>query len=121
MRLGYEIFHRDLSTAVDFYVNVLGFEASDSADSADYVVVHRGEVRVGCCLREDAETTERRPPKGSEIVLRIEDVEAEYDRVVATGWPIADALRERPWGLTDFRLFDPSGQYLRITNSAARS
>jgi hypothetical protein len=38
------------------------------------------------------------------------------DRVVAAGWPLEEDLQDRPWGLTDFRILDPGGYYLRITN-----
>ena len=53
---------------------------------------------------------------GVEIVLEVEDLDAEYARVSATGWPLLDALEDRPWGLSDFRLADPDGYYLRITS-----
>lgn len=116
MEYGFEVFHRDVEVAASFYVSVLGFrrEASDGG-GADHVVVRRDGLRVGCTRHPDAPTAERRPPMGCEIVLRVDDVHAEWDRVVAAGWPIADPLRTRPWGLTDFRIFDPTGQYLRIT------
>lgn len=118
MQLSYEVFHRDIRTLVDFYVGVLGFQASEANLSSGHVVVRRDAVRVGCCRHDAADPSPRRPPNGSEIVLRVDDVEAEYARVVATGWPIADPLQDRPWGLTDFRVFDPAGQYLRISSAA---
>lgn len=121
MHVSYEVFHEDLRTLVDFYVDVLGFQRPDSDTSSDYVVVRRGHVRVGCCRHDRADPSPRRPPDGSEIVLRVDDVQAEHDRVLARGWPIADPLQDRPWGLTDFRVFDPAGQYLRLTNTTANS
>lgn len=117
MHMSYEVFHPDVAVLVDFYVEVLGFGPAEVALPADYVVVRRGQVRVGCCLHPRADPSPRRPEGGSEIVLRVEDVRTEYDRVVASGWPIADALQRRPWGLVDFRVFDPSGQYLRVTST----
>jgi len=50
-----------------------------------------------------------------ELVLEVDDVEAELDRVRSRGWPIEEELTVRPWGLRDFRLLDPNGYYLRIT------
>jgi uncharacterized glyoxalase superfamily protein PhnB len=38
------------------------------------------------------------------------------DRVVAAGWPLEQDLQDRPWGLTDFRVIDPAGYYLRVTS-----
>ena len=31
---------------------------------------------------------------------------------------MAEDLRARPWGLRDFRVLDPAGYYLRITDRA---
>ena len=115
--LSYEVFHRNVDALVDFYVGVLDFHRPESGPAEDYVVVRRGGVRVGCCRHDLAVSSPRRPPEGSEIVLRVDDVQADYDRVLASGWPLADPLQDRPWGLRDFRLFDPSGQYLRITGT----
>jgi len=36
----------------------------------------------------------------------------------AAGWPLDEDLQDRPWGLRDFRILDPDGYYLRITNRA---
>lgn len=118
MEIGYEVFHPNLAVLVGFYVEVLGFQGPQRTDGIDHVVVSRGQVRVGCTLSPDADAhpPSRWPPAGSEIVLRVKDVNAEYDRVIETGWPLADPLMKRPWGLTDFRVFDPTGQYLRISS-----
>lgn len=123
MRVGYEVFHHDVAALVRFYVDVLGFEPLPSAQEEIFVVVRRDIVRVGCTFHEDASPgpADRPPPTGSEIVLRVEDVDAEYAQVVRSGWPVANALREQTWGLRDFRLFDPSGQYLRVTEDVPRS
>jgi lactoylglutathione lyase len=60
----------------------------------------------------------RLPPAGVELVLEVDDVVAERDRIGAAGWPLAEDLRNRPWGLKDFRVLDPAGYYLRITDRA---
>jgi len=38
--------------------------------------------------------------------------------LTAAGWPLAEDLQDRPWGLKDFRILDPAGYYLRITDRA---
>lgn len=120
VHLSYEVFHRDIDALVDFYVEVLDFHRPESDPATGYAVVRRDNVGVGCCRHHHAGTTPRRPPHGSEIVLRVDDVQAEYDRILVSDWPLADPLQDRPWGLRDFRLFDPSGQYLRITSTASK-
>lgn len=123
MRLGYEVFHSDVGELVTFYVTVLGFEALPSDEQDIFVVVQRDAVRVACALHTDAIAgpTDRRPPHGSEIILRVDDIDAEYKRVRAANWPVADSLKEQTWGLRDFRIFDPTGQYLRITEDVRRN
>jgi lactoylglutathione lyase len=84
------------------------------------VSLTRGSVRIGAARRAVLDgAAERRPPTGVELVLEVDDVAAERDRVAAAGWPLAEDLRERPWGLTDFRILDPAGYYLRITSRAS--
>jgi lactoylglutathione lyase len=50
-----------------------------------------------------------------EIVLETPDLDALYERVRRSGYPLAAAMQDRPWGLRDFRVADPDGYYLRIT------
>ena len=56
---------------------------------------------------------------GVEIVLEVDDVDGWRDRVAASGHPILEPLRDRPWGLRDFRISDPDGYYPRITSRRA--
>jgi lactoylglutathione lyase len=76
----------------------------------------RGTVRIGVARRPVGGSAGRRPPVGVEVVLEVDDVAGERDQVVAAGWRLDEELQDRPWGLTDFRLVDPVGYYLRITN-----
>jgi catechol 2,3-dioxygenase-like lactoylglutathione lyase family enzyme len=118
MSLRFEIFPRDLDATVDFYTQVLGFTliGDQRREAAAYVSLQRGDVRVGAARRDVPDgLPARRPPAGVEIVLEVADVAGERDRVVAAGWPLDEDLRERPWGMSDFRILDPSGYYLRIT------
>jgi lactoylglutathione lyase len=65
---------------------------------------------------EQVDPRVRAVPAGVEIVLEVDDVAAAHDRVMAAGYPVEQDLQRRPWGLTDFRLHDPAGYYLRITS-----
>ena len=85
-----------------------------------YVALDRDGVHLGAAHRDDpVDRSARRPPTGIELVLEVDDLEAEHDRVLASGWPIEGPRQDRPWGLTDFRILDPAGHYLRITNRSA--
>jgi lactoylglutathione lyase len=115
-----EIFPDDLDSTADFYTRVLGFELVADRRAADdpYLALQRDGVRIGAARRgDDAHPEHRRPPTGVELVLEVDDLAGELERVRRAGWPVAEELQSRPWGLQDFRVLDPSGYYLRITES----
>jgi lactoylglutathione lyase len=111
----------DLDAVVAFYVDVLGFALTRDERAAEqpYVALGRGEVRVGAAARPEVPDREpRRPPAGVELVLEVDDLDADRARVAAAGWRVAEDITRRPWGLRDFRVLDPSGYYWRITERA---
>lgn len=116
-----EIFPPGLDPTVDFYTRVLRFTLDRDERHTDnpYVALRRGQVLLGAASR-DAHVIgdQRRPPTGVELVLEVDDVLAERDHVGRQGWPLEEDLVARPWGLRDFRVLDPSGYYLRITERA---
>ena len=121
MTLRIETFPQDLDAVVDFYTRILGFSVTKDQRHGPqlYVALERGRVRIGAGQRDVPHAPPgRRPPIGVELVLEVDDVAAERDRVVAQGWPLVEDLQSREWGLTDFRILDPEGYYLRITGRA---
>ena len=123
MRLRLELFVADMDRAIGFYRDVLGFALLRR--EPDYCSLRHGEVVLGLgpiaklpaaggYFTRPRLTQER--GLGVEIVLEVDDVRAAYDGVRDSGCPILGPLRDRPWGLTDFRLADPDGYYLRITS-----
>lgn len=118
MHLRIELFPADLDAFADFYVRVLGFEIVDDRrhHNIPYVAVQRDSVRIGALPAWEAvDPADRGVPTGAELVLEVDDVVSERNRVVAAGWPLSSDLTDQPWALSDFRLFDPDGYYLRIT------
>jgi catechol 2,3-dioxygenase-like lactoylglutathione lyase family enzyme len=140
VHLRLELFVDDLDVAVAFYTGLLGFEVLSRA--ADYTSVRRGEVTFGLGpvaklpADDDRPWPGRRGPDrpfgpgftrrrlandrgaGVEIVLELDGltaVAALHDRCLAAD-AVVDDLRQRPWGLWDFRIVDPDGYYLRITH-----
>jgi predicted enzyme related to lactoylglutathione lyase len=117
-KLRFEIFPADLDRTVDFYVGVLGFELlrDERGEQPPYPYMRRGEVRIGALGGSgEVPVGARRPPIGVELVLEVHELEAERERIIASGWPLTDDITEQPWGLRDFRLLDPDGHYWRIT------
>jgi lactoylglutathione lyase len=118
-----ELFVRDMDVSIDFYCRVLGFELTRREEG--YASVRSGEVVLGlgpiAKLPEmDGYFTRARLAgdrgAGVEIVLEVDDVVGFHERVHAAGYPVLEALQTRPWGLTDFRIADPNGYYLRPTS-----
>ncbi len=123
MHLRMELFVEDIDRAIAFYRDVLGFALLRRDEG--YASIRRGDVTLGlgpiAKLPDVGGHFTRHKLRanrgmGVEIVLEVADLEAEHARVRATGYPLLDALQDRPWGLADFRLADPDGYYLRITS-----
>lgn len=112
-----EIFPSDLDATADFYVQALGFVVTRDERDAEqpYLALARDDVQIGAAARPDVDHALRRPPVGVELVIEVDDLIRCRDQVLAAGWDIHEDLATRPWGLRDFRLLDPSGYYLRVT------
>ena len=119
-----ELFVEDMEASIAFYTRVLAFEFARH-EPGDYASLRLGGVVLGvgpvAKLPEEGgyfgrEIATLRRGLGVEIVLEVDDVDGWRDRVAASGYPILEPLRDRPWGLRDFRISDPDGYYLRITS-----
>jgi len=115
-----EIFPADLNATVRFYVDLLGFTlATDRrGDELPYLALERDDVRIGAVAVPGGAAGHRRPPTGVEIVVEVDFLHAERDRLRLAGWPLEEDIMRRPWGLQDFRVLDPDGYYLRFTTRA---
>lgn len=115
----------DLEVARAFY-GLLGFETAREETpgaEAGYLVLSRGPDLI-CFWGGTPRIAEhrffgRRPadtPRGQgvEIVIPVEDLDAMHDALRATG-RVVEPPRRRAWGARDFRVEDPFGYYLRIT------
>jgi predicted enzyme related to lactoylglutathione lyase len=115
-----ELFPADLDRFIAFYVQTLHFDVLvDQRDApVPYVHVQRGRARIGAVQTQDAvDSGLRSVPQGVEIVIEVNDLEAERDALIAAGYQLAEDVRDQPWGLRDFRIFDPDGYYLRFTTT----
>lgn len=122
MRLRLELFVTSVPESMEFYTRVLGFEVVHYRPD-DYSVFRKGGIQIA--LQEFSRLSNNHPLKprdgergglGMEIVLEVDDLDAAYARVLASQWPVADHLARRSWSSRDFRLLDPNGYYIRITD-----
>ncbi len=107
-----------------FYAK-LGFKVV-AKTSYGYVTLKSGPVVIALSPVTEAESHEtasfskyRRPPVGVEIVLyTTENLEAMHARLTSQGLKPTE-IRLQPWGVRDFRLTDPGGYYIRISEGHA--
>lgn len=125
MRFRLELFVENLDASIRFYEAALGFKLVRR--DADNASLERGDAVLGlgpiAKLPADAEgpgfTQARLAGErgaGVEIVLEVDDLDAALEDVTRAGGRVVEPVRDRPWGLRDFRLIDPDGYYLRITH-----
>nr|WP_240902239.1 VOC family protein [Arthrobacter silviterrae] len=113
-----EIFPGDVDVTTDFYER-LGFHVTARNDGPPrYASIRMGTVRIGVCEAEPVDPAQRAHPVMTEMVIEVDDVYALRDRIVDRGIIPTENLQEREWGLTDFRVTDPDGYYLRFTSRA---
>ena len=53
---------------------------------------------------------------GVEIILMIKNINNYYQKLINSKIKISQPLSTKPWGLSDFRIADPNGFYIRITS-----
>jgi lactoylglutathione lyase len=121
MKLRFELFVNDIQTSLQFYKKVLGFQSG--VPSNEYVDVFLDSVEIGLCKMDmlpdthplKTKSQEERKGLGVEIVLVVDNLEAYYNQVLDSQYPIAAPLQMQHWNLKDFRLLDPDGYYIRVT------
>jgi lactoylglutathione lyase len=122
----FELFVADLERSLMFYRDVLEFTvdcARVSSVTRTYIPIVNGPVRLGLGSLEQLGTDHyfhSESPAGRgvgvEIVLEVSDLFWYASRAEAAG-VMLEPVQLRPWGLTDFRLADPDGYYIRVTTN----
>lgn len=127
MTVRFELFVQDTSRSAEFYERSLGFTAARSARSSqgDYREIVNGAVHIGLCAVTSLNPghyfragADERSGIGVEIVLEVDDISA-YERQARLTGAIFEPMQHRPWGLWDFRVLDPDGYYIRVTEASA--
>ena len=98
----------DLQGALDYYTSVLGFDVAWEWGEPPYLAsVFRDQVEVNLSQNDAAGKL-----SASKVYFQVVDVDAYYERVTAAGAQVDVALADRPYGMKDFRILDPSGNEL---------
>jgi catechol 2,3-dioxygenase-like lactoylglutathione lyase family enzyme len=105
---------RNVKDTSDFY-HLLGFEGGQHEFNSDYAILKRGDIELHFFTFKELD-----PSKSyAGCYLRVQDVESIYACFTAAklpkfGIPRIDVLEDKPWGLKEFAVVDPSGNLLRI-------
>lgn len=120
--VGYVIlFVADLVRSVAFYRDVVGFplkfvdagyaEFGTTAVSFALYESRRAEWLIGSPVR---------PGPAAEIVLVVDDVDAERERLAAAGVPLLTEPTDRPWGHRTLHVADPDGFVVEFAQEIPR-
>lgn len=118
-----EIFPTSLPSTIHFYTSILRFTLLRHEDN--YAYFQRDNIFIGADASHPKDSVAvdakyRRPPTGVEIVIEVDDLDAERDWVVGKGYTLDADVMMQGWGLRDFRVVDPDGYYLRVTEQSLR-
>jgi lactoylglutathione lyase len=123
-RLGYVIlFVRDLERSVAFYRDVIGLPFRLQGDG--YVEFATQGAKFGLYDRNRLEELTGQDPEppdrpGGEVVLLVEDVDAEAARLGAAGAAILSGPVDRAWGHRTVHVLDPDGFVVELAEEIPR-
>lgn len=97
----------DLPQALGWYQRVLGFQiAWARGEPADHASVCRDAAEVNLAVEAGCNFSISR------VYFQTQGVDVYHDRVSRAGGRITVPLADRPYGMRDFRVVDPSGNEL---------
>jgi predicted enzyme related to lactoylglutathione lyase len=110
------IFHvADLAQALDYYQKVLGFRIAWTwGDPPDRASVCRDRVEVTLAVPVEGS------PRASAVYFGTTGVDDYYNQVSSAGGKITVPIADRPYGMRDFTLVDPTGNHLSFGEPTTR-
>jgi predicted enzyme related to lactoylglutathione lyase len=118
----------DAEAALAFYRDVIGFEVSKDVDMGGgmrWITLAPAGSDVSVVLTPvgagesdaDRETMADLLAKGvlGGLVLATDDLDADFERIAASGADIVQEPMDQPWGVRDAAFRDPAGNQLRLT------
>ena len=110
---------RDVKSATDYYVDVLGFECPGGVfegvapgEGGVYAVVRRGEIEIHLQIRRREVFASKRESIEQDVYLFVPEVDALFAELQAKGATILRSPEDAPYGLRDFVVGDPEGHRL---------
>jgi lactoylglutathione lyase len=112
----------DLDRALGFYRTLLGVEGERRSET--YAEIQLANAKLGFYLRDALPDLIGRPGgygPDAEVVLVVDDVDAEADRLRVAGVRILTGPVDRPWGHRTLHLEDPDGHLVELAQEIVRS
>lgn len=116
------LYVQDLDASIRFYRDIVGIPFKFSEHG--YAEFDAGGVKLGLYDRArlpdliGPEAAER--PLPSEILVPVEDADAEADRSRATGAKVLWGPVDRPWGHRTVHVLDPDGNVVELAQAIPR-
>jgi uncharacterized glyoxalase superfamily protein PhnB len=100
---------RDLRTATDFYMRVLGCQRDFGDESDGWSWLSRDNFRVGLGECREAMPATRLGDHSYVAYVNVDDVDALYADFLSRGASIQTPPVTKPWGMREFALQTPEG------------
>lgn len=122
MILRLELYVRDLEKSIAFYQDVvqLKLQAMDKTGAMFTAPNLKLLLTQQNIILKDhyfGDLTSAQKGLGVEIIIVVNDIQESYKRISSMPVKLEANLTKQYWGMTDFRLTDPDGYYLRMTSS----
>lgn len=102
MRLGeVGLMTRDVCRLADFYRFLLGIDERD--DCPEHQILIAQETMLTVCRDDEAAGF------NAGLAFSVDDVDAEYQRMLANGVPVVQPPKTQPWGARNLIILDPDG------------
>ena len=110
----------DLSAAIAYYREQLGFEADFVYESFYSSVSRDGfSIHLKCAQKTVADRIHRKQNEHLDIYVGVRGIEALFDEFKSKGAQIIRSLELRPWGCKDFYVEDLDGYILCFSEEIA--
>ncbi len=105
----------DLTRSINFYRDVLGFDLAWSwGEPPDIAAVCRDSIEIMLIQRAGA-----KPAGAAPISLGASGIDPYYTALLDAGVTVVVPIGDRPYGMRDFRIADPSGNELSFGEAIA--
>ena len=109
---------RNLRTATDFYMNVLGLTRDFGDESDGWSWLSRDNFRVALGECPDAVPASELGDHSYVAYVNVDDIDGLHRELIGRGAPIRIPPETKPWGMREFALQTPDGHRMTFGSTA---